>query len=80
VLLGTSLRTSWEHDENTLRKHWEQGEKTPSTPPAKGKNLAHQECIQSIPIGCIKLLFQNYLSPFLAWANGKTQNVGEVSY
>jgi hypothetical protein len=28
-----------------------------ATPPPKGKNRAHNECMLSLPIGCMKFLF-----------------------
>jgi hypothetical protein len=63
VLLGTSWGTHvgtfwelngniWEHIKNKGKK-----QKTPPTPPPKGKNRAHHECMLNLCIGCMKFLF-----------------------
>jgi len=37
------------------------------------KKSRHFECMLSLPIGCMKFsMFQNWRSPFLAWANTPT--------
>jgi len=50
-----------EHDENTLGTHWEHGRKQklalPPTSPKKKKNWTLEECMLSLLIGCMKLLF-----------------------
>ncbi len=68
------MGTWWEHIANTLGTR---GKKLPPPPPPG----AHQECIQSILIGCIKLLFSKlFVTIFCVGLNGRAQNVGEVSY
>jgi len=52
-----------------LGTHWKKGsqnKKAPSTPPPKGKNRAHHECMLSLPIGCMKFLFPRILYYLLA--------------
>jgi hypothetical protein len=55
--------------------HWEQGNKTKKSllPPLKKEKTGSviHECMPSLPIGCMKFLFPNCRSPFLAWANSQ---------
>jgi hypothetical protein len=44
-----NLRNFMEHDENTLGTHWEHEEKQ--------KNWTLEECMLSLFVGCMKLLF-----------------------
>jgi hypothetical protein len=61
VLLGTSwgthLRTWWEHAENALGTRERYKKIIPPTPPRKGKNSVHHECMLSLPIDCTEFLF-----------------------
>ncbi len=71
------MRTCWEQIGNKEEK-----QKIPPphyTPPPKGKNRAHHECMMSLLIGCMKFLCsKNCLSPFLAWANERGRNLGKT--
>jgi hypothetical protein len=69
-MLGNTLKT-WEHFENMLGTHWEQGRKTkknsphPTPPhPEKEKTGPIVSVWLSLPIGCMQFYFQNCLSPF----------------
>jgi hypothetical protein len=63
--LGTHYGTTQELEEcqgNMLGTDWEHRRKKqtitpPPTPPPKGKNRAHNECMLSLPVGCMKFLF-----------------------
>jgi hypothetical protein len=53
--LGNLMETQWEHDTNTTKDPF-----PPPLPPAQKKKKKHwtpHECMLSLLIGCIKLLF-----------------------
>jgi hypothetical protein len=76
--LGYNLRTwgtSREHDEKMLGTHWDQGRKTKKTPPAPLQKRKNSAC-WAFPLAAWNFYFQNGLSPFLAWANGRAKISG----
>jgi len=80
LVLGTSWGITLELVEcfgNLMGTHWE-FEK--SFPPFQRKNWAPHEGMLSILIGRMKLLFQNYLSPFLACPNVRDSLLGDLRY
>jgi hypothetical protein len=60
------MGTHWEFERNIKGTCWKQrkNEKNPPTP-SKEKTRANNECMLSLPIGCMKFHFQNCSSPFL---------------
>jgi len=81
-MLGNTLKT-WEHFENMLGTHWEQGRKTkknsphPTPPhPEKEKTGPIVSVWLSLPIGCMQFLFPKlFVTIFLARANGRGRNL-----
>jgi hypothetical protein len=70
VLLGSSKGTTWEHFENlivTLWEHiWKEAKNNPKkslTPPPKEKNWTPNDCMLSLLIGCMKVLFPKLFVP-----------------
>jgi hypothetical protein len=87
---GINLKCYWEclkenlgslgNDLETPKEHFENKEKKPkksiilASPPLPYKKWTPHECMLSLLIGCMKLLFPNYPSPFLAYANSMGTN------
>jgi len=44
-------------------------------PPSKEKNWTVHECMLSLPIGCMKFLFPNFVGHH-SWANGRGRILG----
>jgi hypothetical protein len=58
---GIKFRCYWERLREQLGKEEEKQKITCPTPPPKGENRAHYECMLSLPIGCTTIFDLGYL-------------------